>query len=85
MAVQQTVPSASDTSSDPDPDALRIAQLASLMPADETQLLYSMCLHGRTELGLASDEFAALIMVLLRLFAFKPASESAEKKNTEIR
>jgi DNA polymerase III subunit gamma/tau len=80
MAVQQTVPSASDTSSDPDPDALRIAQLASLMPADETQLLYSMCLHGRTELGLASDEFAALIMVLLRLFAFKPASESAEKK-----
>jgi DNA polymerase III subunit gamma/tau len=80
MAVQQTVPSASDTSSDPDPDALRIAQLASLMPADETQLLYSMCLHGRTELGLASDEFAALIMVLLRLFAFKPTSESAEKK-----
>jgi len=80
MAVQQTVPSASDTSSDPDPDALRIAQLALLMPADETQLLYSMCLHGRTELGLASDEFAALIMVLLRLFAFKPASESAEKK-----
>jgi DNA polymerase-3 subunit gamma/tau len=80
MAVQQTVPTASDDSSDPDPDALRIAELAALMPADETQLLYSMCLHGRTELGLASDEFAALTMVLLRLFAFKPASESAEKK-----
>lgn len=80
MAVQQTVPFASDTSSDPDPDALRIAQLASLMPADETQLLYSLCLHGRTELGLASDEFAALIMVLLRLFAFKPTFDSAEKK-----
>lgn len=80
MAVQQTVPSASDDSSDPDPDALRMADLAALMPADETQLLYSMCLHGRTELGLASDEFAALTMVLLRLFAFKPASESAEKK-----
>ena len=80
MAVQQTVPSASDDSSDPDPDAQRIAELAALMPADETQLLYSMCLHGRTELGLASDEFAALTMVLLRLFAFKPASESAEKK-----
>ena len=80
MAVQQTVPSASDDSSDPDPDAQRIAELAALMPADETQLLYSMCLHGLTELGLASDEFAALTMVLLRLFAFKPASESAEKK-----
>ena len=41
------------------------------MPADETQLLYSMCLHGRGELGLAPDEYAALTMVLLRLLAFK--------------
>ncbi|MFM7801779.1 MAG: DNA polymerase III subunit gamma/tau C-terminal domain-containing protein, partial [Limnohabitans sp.] len=80
MAVQQTVPAASDSFCDPDPDAFRIAELAALMPADETQLLYSMCLHGRTELGLASDEFAALTMVLLRLFAFKPAAESTEKK-----
>jgi DNA polymerase-3 subunit gamma/tau len=80
MAVQQSVPGASDASGDPDPDALRIAELASRMPADETQLLYSMCLHGRAELGLASDEFAALTMVLLRLFAFKSASETAEKK-----
>ena len=42
------------------------------MPADETQLLYSLCLHGRAELGLAPDEYAALTMVLLRLLAFKP-------------
>jgi DNA polymerase-3 subunit gamma/tau len=42
------------------------------MPADETQLLYSLCLHGRTELGLAPDEYAAMTMVLLRLLAFKP-------------
>jgi DNA polymerase-3 subunit gamma/tau len=47
------------------------------MPADETQLLYSMCLHGRAELGLAPDEYAALTMVLLRLLAFKPAAPSA--------
>jgi len=83
MAVQQTVPTASDDSSDPDPDAQRIAELAALMPADETQLLYSMCLHGRTELGLASDEFAALTMVLLRLFAFKPASETSDSTLAE--
>ena len=53
-----------------------------LMPADETQLLYSMCLHGRGELGLAPDEYAALTMVLLRLLAFKPARlrPPAEKK-----
>ena len=53
------------------------------MPADETQLLYSICLHGRADLGLAPDEYAALTMVLLRLLAFKPAgmsSPSAEKK-----
>jgi DNA polymerase-3 subunit gamma/tau len=58
---------------------LRIASLSGLMPADETQLLYSLCLHGRAELGLAPDEFAALTMVLLRLLAFKPDT-SAEKK-----
>jgi DNA polymerase-3 subunit gamma/tau len=43
-----------------------------------------MCLHGRGELGLAPDEYAALTMVLLRLLAFKPsnaaATASTEKK-----
>ena len=57
------------------------------MPADETQLLYSICLHGRGELGLAPDEYAALTMVLLRLLAFKPDAQRAPagKKNSEIR
>ncbi|RYF39837.1 MAG: DNA polymerase III subunit gamma/tau, partial [Comamonadaceae bacterium] len=80
MAVQQAVPGAGDPA---DPDAAEIARLAPLMPADETQLLYSMCLHGRAELGLAPDEYAALTMVLLRLLAFKPnapATGTAEKK-----
>ena len=79
MAVNQAVGSTAQAASDPDPDALRIASLSGLMPADETQLLYSLCLHGRAELGLAPDEFAALTMVLLRLLAFKPQS-TAEKK-----
>ncbi len=79
MAVNQVVGSTAQAASDPDPDALRIASLSGLMPADETQLLYSLCLHGRAELGLAPDEFAALTMVLLRLLAFKPQSP-AEKK-----
>ena len=55
------------------------------MPAEETQLLYSLCLHGRGELGLAPDEYAALTMVLLRLLAFKPQAGSAEKKSPLIR
>ena len=79
MAVHQaTVQTAA--SDDPDPDVQRIADLSQLMPADETQLLYSICLHGRADLGLAPDEYAALTMVLLRLLAFKPAKDEAEKK-----
>ena len=80
MAVIQAVPGAADES---DPEAATIARLAALMPADETQLLYSLCLHGRGELGLAPDEYAGLTMVLLRLLAFKPQSglaPAAEKK-----
>jgi DNA polymerase-3 subunit gamma/tau len=53
-----------------DPEAAEVQRLAALLPADETQLLYSICLHGRAELGLAPDEYAALTMVLLRLLAF---------------
>lgn len=65
-----------------DPDDERLADLAGRMPADETQLLYSLCLHGRAELGLAPDEYAGLTMVLLRLLAFQPtAGAGAEKKS----
>ena len=81
MAVLQAVPSRAESRDGADPDAAETARLAALLPADETQLLYSLCLHGRGELGLAPDEYAALTMVLLRLLAFKPtASAGAEKK-----
>jgi len=95
MAVLQAVGNAPEADST-DPEAADIARLASLMPADETQLLYSLCIHGRQELGLAPDEYAALTMVLLRLLAFKPKSPSdsntasliasapAEKKTSEL-
>ena len=82
MAVIQAVPGMA-AADDSDPEAADTARLALAMPADETQLLYSICLHGRAELGLAPDEYAALTMVLLRLLAFKPDSpmrQSAEKK-----
>ncbi|AVS85216.1 DNA polymerase III subunit gamma/tau [Paracidovorax avenae] len=84
MAVFQAVPQMADAVDPADPEASEIARLAGTLPADETQLLYSICLHGRTELGLAPDEYAALTMALLRLLAFKPAAEGgtppAEKK-----
>jgi DNA polymerase-3 subunit gamma/tau len=81
MAVLQAVPGSADAA---DPEAAETARLAEQLPADETQLLYSLCLHGRGELGLAPDEYAALTMVLLRLLAFKPGASpsggSSEKK-----
>lgn len=77
MAVLQAVPDmmarSLETDEDSDPEATETARLAQILPPDETQLLYSLCLHGRGELGLAPDEYAALTMVLLRLLAFKPA------------
>jgi DNA polymerase-3 subunit gamma/tau len=84
MAVLQAVPDMADADAS-DPEAAEMARLAGMMPPDETQLLYSISLHGRQELGLAPDEYAALTMVLLRLLAFKPqtsnsAFTSAEKK-----
>jgi DNA polymerase-3 subunit gamma/tau len=83
MAVRQAAP---DVPVDPaDPDAEAIARLADVLPADETQLLYSLCVYGRAELGLAPDEYVGLAMALLRLLPFKaggatPAVASAEKK-----
>jgi DNA polymerase III subunit gamma/tau len=69
MAVQQAVPGTLDAS---DPDHADALRLAPLMPADETQLLYSIVLQGRGELHLMSDEYSALTMVLLRMLAFAP-------------
>jgi DNA polymerase III subunit gamma/tau len=90
MAVCQNVPNSHDVQ---DSEAVEIARLAGLMPADETQLLYSIAIHGRGELGLAPDEYTGLTMSLLRLLAFKPkgfrpanmasgaAAAEAEKKS----
>ncbi|MEG0719159.1 MAG: DNA polymerase III subunit gamma/tau, partial [Comamonas sp.] len=92
MAVLQAVPDMAAAVDASDSEAAEMAQLAQAMPADETQLLYSICLHGRQELGLAPDEYAALTMALLRLLAFKPQGEQssgstaplAEKKTLKL-
>jgi DNA polymerase III subunit gamma/tau len=74
MAVLQAVPDALDAD---DSDAAEVARLAGLIGADETQLLYSIALHGRAELGLAPDEYSGLVMVLLRMLAFRPKGGAA--------
>ena len=75
MAVQQAVPGVLDAS---DPDHADVLRLAPAMPADETQLLYSIVLQGRGELQLMSDEYGALTMVLLRMLAFAPAGAASQ-------
>ena len=80
MAVLQAVPDAFDEA---DPDAATSARLATLLDADETQLLYSIVLHGRSELGLAPDEYSGLVMVLLRMLVFRPQSRGTRVKPAE--
>jgi DNA polymerase III subunit gamma/tau len=79
MAIEQAVPGALDAD-DPDTEAAR--QAAPSLSPDETQLLYSMVLHGREELSLMGDEYGALTMVLLRFMAF-PAREAAAVPTSE--
>ena len=69
MAVLQAVPGAADVD---DPDTPEATRVAALLAPDETQLFYSIALHGRAELSLAPDEYSGLVMVLLRMLAFKP-------------
>jgi DNA polymerase III subunit gamma/tau len=81
MAVCQQVPASHDVQ---DSEAVEIARLAGIMSADETQLLYSICIHGRGELGLAPDEYTGLTMSLLRLLAFKPKGFKPASSNTRV-
>jgi DNA polymerase-3 subunit gamma/tau len=91
MAVVQAAPGALDAD---DPDTPEATRLAALLQPDETQLLYSIALHGRAELQLLNDEYAALAMVLLRFVAFpssgpaastlEPASRSAPARTAAL-
>ena len=97
MAVVQNVPNFNQAlqtdSQSVDPTAEDVGALAHELAPDETQLLYSMCLQGRAELGLAPDEYTGLTMIMLRLLAFKatgadrPMTDSgaeAQKKTLKI-
>jgi DNA polymerase-3 subunit gamma/tau len=69
MAVLQVAPGAGGET---DIDAATLNRLSGALAADEMQVLYSIALHGRAELGLAPDEYSGLVMVLLRMLAFRP-------------
>ena len=76
MAVEQAVAGAEDAS---EPGAADVRRLATGLPADETQLLYSIVLHGRADLAVSPDEYSGLVMILLRMLAFSPSAAPQDR------
>ena len=79
MAVEQAVAGAEDAG---EPGAADVRRLATVLPADETQLLYSIVLHGRADLAVSPDEYSGLVMILLRMLAFSPCAAPQDRPTT---
>jgi len=56
------------------PEADDIRRFAAALTPRDVQLYYQIATIGRSELGVAPDEFAGFTMTLLRMLAFQPAS-----------
>ena len=76
LAVLQVVPEVAQAD---DPDAAMLQALAQSLPPEDTQLLYSIALQGRNELGLTPDEYGGLTMALLRMLAFRPLTPGSSR------
>lgn len=55
------------------PEAEDVRRFAEALSAEQVQLFYQIAAVGRSELGLAPDEYAGFTMTLLRMLAFEPA------------
>ncbi len=73
IAMAQIVPQAL---SEDLPERDRIFSLATCFAPEDTQLMYQIVLHGRSDLSLAPDELAGFTMTLLRMLAFMPIDSS---------
>ncbi|MDH4124306.1 MAG: DNA polymerase III subunit gamma/tau [Gammaproteobacteria bacterium] len=58
-----------------------LAELVSLLSAEDVQLFYQIALLGRRDLHLAPDPRSGAEMTLLRMLAFRPASPAAGGSN----
>ncbi len=65
-----------------DPDCADIKDLATTLTPEQVQLYYQIATVGRSELGLAPDEYAGFTMTLLRMLAFYPSEEGLKRTNT---
>ncbi|MBN3758868.1 DNA polymerase III subunit gamma/tau, partial [Paraburkholderia sp. Tr-20389] len=55
------------------PEADDLRRFADALSPEQVQLFYQIATIGRSELGLAPDEYAGFTMTLLRMLAFEPA------------
>ncbi|WP_321948855.1 DNA polymerase III subunit gamma/tau [Paraburkholderia sp. J10-1] len=55
------------------PEADDIRRFAQSLSPEQVQLFYQIATLGRSELGLAPDEYAGFTMTLLRMLAFEPS------------
>ena len=81
LALAQTVPQAI---SEDTPDYTRIFTLAKTFSPDDIQLFYQIALHGRSDLGLAPDEYAGFTMTLMRMLNFMPDDLSESNKPLQV-
>ncbi|MEM5311433.1 DNA polymerase III subunit gamma/tau [Paraburkholderia sp. JHI869] len=58
------------------PEADDIRRFAEVLSPEQVQLFYQIATLGRSELGLAPDEYAGFTMTLLRMLAFEPSASA---------
>jgi DNA polymerase-3 subunit gamma/tau len=74
LALLQSVPAAA---ADDDPDRDVLLELTEAFHPEELQLYYQIALQGRSDIGLAPDDYAGFTMTLLRMLAFAPEDSRA--------
>ncbi|RTZ16401.1 DNA polymerase III subunit gamma/tau [Vibrio aquaticus] len=72
LAMYQALPATLDQGQ---PDAEKIELLSRLLTPQDVQLYYQIALKGREDLPLAPSERVGLEMIVLRMMAFRPASQ----------
>ncbi|MBB3259716.1 DNA polymerase-3 subunit gamma/tau [Paraburkholderia bannensis] len=58
------------------PEAEDLRRFADALSPEQVQLFYQIATLGRSELGLAPDEYAGFTMTLLRMLAFEPSTSA---------
>jgi DNA polymerase-3 subunit gamma/tau len=76
IALAQT---AEDALPEDTPERDRVLALARSIDPEDAQLYYQIALHGRQDLALAPDEYAGFTMTLMRMLAFAPERDRAER------